>query len=171
MIVAPLSIALALLGWPADVAVSPSRGDRPQSFHRSLAGLDRPSERTVETLKRYALESRYRRDPAAVMATLDQQARANPEPDLVYALAELSWVESKKHERRHRAESIDRTLDVLSYAYDYLFGPELANARQPSDPRYRLACDLYNGSLDRLLREALSNGAKIQPDGEFGLRV
>jgi pimeloyl-ACP methyl ester carboxylesterase len=171
MILAPLSIALALLAWPADVAVSPSRGDRAQSFQRSLAGLDRPSDRTVETLKRYALEARYRRDSAAVLATLDQQARVNPEPDVVYALAELSWVESKKHERRHRAESIDRTLDVLSYAHDYLFGPELANARQPSDPRYRLACDLYNGALDRLLREAQANGLKIEASGEFSLKV
>ena len=171
MIVAPLSIALALLGWPADISVSPSRGDRPQSFQRSLAGLDRPSERTAETLKRYALESRYRRDPAAIIAQLDQQARSNPEPDIVYALAELSWVESKKHERRHRAESTDRVIDVLSYSYDYLFGPELANARQPSDPRYRLACDLYNGALDRLLREAQANGMKIEANGEFSLKV
>jgi pimeloyl-ACP methyl ester carboxylesterase len=171
MIVAHLPIALALLGWPADVTVSPSKGDRPLSFQKSLAGLDRPSDRTNETLKRYALESRYRRDPAAVISTLDLQARANPEPDVVYALAELSWVESKKHERRHKAESIDRTLDVLSYSYDYLFGPELANARQPSDPRYRLACDLYNGSLDRLLREAQSNGVKIEANGEFSLKV
>jgi pimeloyl-ACP methyl ester carboxylesterase len=171
MNVAPLSIALALLGWPSDVTVTPSRGDRPQTFQRSLAGLDRPTERTLETLKRYALDGKYRRDPAAIIATLDQQARTNPEPDVVYALAELSWIESKKHERRHRGESIDRTLDVLSYAHDYLFGPELANARQPSDPRYRLACDLYNGSLDRLLREARANGVKIEANGEFSLKA
>ena len=171
MIVAHLPIALALLGLPAEVAVTPSRGDRPQSYQRSLSGLDRPSERTVETLKRFALESRYRRDPAAVLSTLDQQARANPEPDLVYALAELSWIESKRHERRHRPESTDRILDVLSYAHDYLFGPELANARQPSDPRYRLACDLYNGALDRLLREAMANGVKIEANGEFSLKA
>ncbi len=171
MIAAPLSIALALLGFPADVSVSPSRGDRSQLSQRSVANIDRPSDRTAESLKRYALEGRYRRDPAAVIATLDQQARANPEPDIVYALAELSWVESKKHERRHRPETTDRLLDVLSYAHDYLFGPELAGARQPSDPRYRLACDLYNGALDRLLREALANGVKIEAGGEFSLKA
>ena len=154
------------------MAVSPSRGDKSHSsIQRSLAGLDRPSDRTVETLKRFALDGRYRRDPAGVLATLEQQARANPEPDLVYALAELSWVEGRKHDRRHRAESIDRTLDALSYAYDYLFAPELAFARQPSDPRYRLACDLYNGALDHLLREAQANGAKIEAGGEFSLKV
>ncbi len=171
MIAAPLTIALALVGFPSDVSVSPSRGDRPQSFQRSLAGLDRPSERTLETLKRFALDGRYRRDPAAIIETLDQQAKANPDPDIVYALAELSWVESRKHERRHRADSNARLLDVLSYSYEYLFGPDLAYARQPSDPRYRLACDLYNGSLDRLLRESLAGGVKIEPDGEFILKV
>jgi pimeloyl-ACP methyl ester carboxylesterase len=171
MIVAHLPIALALLAWPSDVTVSPSKGERSQSFQKTLAGLDRPSERTLETLKRYALEKTYRRDPATVITNLDQQVRANPEPDVVYALAELSWVESKKHERRHKAESIERMLDVLSYAYDYLFWPELARARQPSDPRYRLACDLYNGSLDRLLREALANGAKVEANGEFSLKL
>ncbi len=172
MIVAHLPIALALLGLPpADVAVSPSRGDRPLSYQKTLGGLDRPSERTLDTIKRYAFETRFRRDPASVIAGLDQQVRANPEPDVVYALAELSWVESRRLERRHKPESIERLIDVLSYAHDYLFATELANARQPSDPRYRLACDLYNGALDRLLREALANGAKIGPDGEFSLKA
>ena len=171
MILAPLSIALALVGW-TDVAVSPTRGDKSHSsIQRSLAGLDRPSDRTIETLKRFALDARYRRDPAAVLTTLEQQARANPEPDLVYALAELSWVEARKSDRRHRAEATDRTLDALAYAYDYLFAPELAFARQPSDPRYRLACELYNGSLEHLLREAQGNGVKIEVNGEFSLKL
>jgi pimeloyl-ACP methyl ester carboxylesterase len=171
MIVAHLPIALALLAWPSDVSVTPSRGDRPLSYHKSLGGLDRPSERTFEMLKRYALDGKHRKDPLAAIAILDQQARINPEPDVVFALAELSWVESKKHDRRHRAEMIDRIIDVLSYSHDYLFGPELAAARQPSDPRYRLACDLYNGALDRLLREAQANGVQIQPGGEFSLKA
>ena len=171
MMLAHLPIALALLGVPADVAVTPSRGDRAQSYQRSLGGLDRPSERTVDTLKRYAQDGRYRRDPSAAIVGLDQHAKLTPEPDLVFALAELSWIESKKQERRHRAEATERTLDVLSYAHDYLFAPELVNARQPSDPRYRLACDLYNGALDRLLREAQAGGAKLGPGGEFSLKA
>ena len=171
MIPAHLPIALALVVW-ADVAVSPTRGDKSHSsIQRSITGLDRPSDRTVETLKRFALDARYRRDPASVLTNLEQQARANPEPDLVYALAELSWVEARKPDRRHRAEATDRALDALAYAYDYLFAPELAPTRQPSDPRYRLACDLYNGALDLLLREAQAIGAKVEPGGEFGLKV
>lgn len=171
MMLAPVSIALVLFGW-ADVAVSPSRADKPHSsIQRNLAGLDRPSDRTVETLKRYVLDGRYRKDPAIVLANLEQQARANIEPDLVYALAELSWIEGHKHDRKHRAESMDRNLDTLAYAYDYLFAPELAMARQPSDPRYRLACELYNGALEQVLREAQANGGKIEAGGEFSLKL
>jgi len=171
MFLAPLSIGLALVGW-TDVSVAPSKGDRVlSSFGRSLGVLDRPSERTLETLKRFALEGKYRRDPSDVLSTLGSQVRTHPDADLVYALAELSWVESKRLERRHRAESIERTLDALGYAHDYLFSPALALNRQPSDPRYRLACDLYNGSLDRLLREAQANGGKIEANGEFGLKL
>ena len=51
----------ALLGW-SDITIQPSRGDRGfSSFQHSLAGIDRPSERTLETLKRYDLERSYRR--------------------------------------------------------------------------------------------------------------
>ena len=170
MFLVPLTISVALVTW-TDVAVAPSKADRANSFQRSLGGLDRPSERTLETLKRFALEGRYRRDPADVLTTLGAQVRGNPDADLVYAMAELSWVEAKRIERRHRPESIDRTIETLSYAHDYLFGPELAHARQPSDPRYRLACDLYNGSLDRLLKEAQANGGKIEANGEFSLKA
>ena len=170
MFLAPLSISLALVAW-TDVAVAPSKGDRVNSFQKNLAGLERPSERTTETLKRFALDGKYRRDPADVLFTMAAQVRSVPDADVVYALAELSWVEAKRLERRHKDEAIDRTIDCLSYAHDYLFGAELAHGRQPSDPRYRLACDLYNGSLDHLLREAQAAGAKIAVDGEFSLRA
>ena len=64
-----------------------------------------------------------------------------------------------------RPAAIDRYVDAVAYAYDFLFDPELAAGRQPSDPRFRLACDLYNGGLDRLIRAAQSNG-QIKPDGD-----
>ena len=57
----------ALLGW-SDITIQPSRGDRGfSSFQRSVAGIDRPSERTLETLKRYDLERSYRRRGTSTM--------------------------------------------------------------------------------------------------------
>ncbi|WP_435018971.1 esterase/lipase family protein [Tundrisphaera sp. TA3] len=164
-----LTLALAVLG--SDLTVTPSRSDRsPASFTRSLANLDRPSDRTNETLLRLGLESTYRRNADEVFVALEREARANPDVDIVYALAELSYVEGKRLDRRRKPEAIDRYIDAVAFAYDYLFGPELAATRQPSDPRYRLACDLYNGGLDRLLRAAQANGV-LEADGEIKLKV
>lgn len=172
MILAHLTVVASLVvGWSDPISVQPSRADRTHaSFHRSLSGLDRPSERTLETLKRFDVERRYSKDVAGALATLEKIARAHPEPEVVYALAELSWVEGKRLDRWRKAAAIDRFVDAVAYAYDFLSDPDLAAGRHPSDPRYRLACDLYNGGLDRLIRAAQSKG-QITPDGTITLDV
>ncbi len=163
-------IASALVTGQA-FSVKPTRGDRATSpSARALAALDRPSERTLETLKRHDLEKRYGRDVSSALASLEKIARARPAAEVVYALAELSWIEGKRLDRRRKADALDRYLDSVAYAYDFLFDPELADGRQPTDPRFRLACELYNGGLDRLIRAAQANG-KIQPEGTVGLKV
>lgn len=172
MILAQLTVVAATLLGFADITVQPSRGDRAlASFQRALAGLDRPSERTLDTLKRYDVERRYRKDVSGTIAKLEVMARAQPDPDLVYALAELCWIEGKRLDRWRKAEAIERYLDVVSHAYRYLFGPELAGRRHPSDPRFRLACDLYNGALDRIIRAALGNNNQVMPEGTIKLKV
>jgi pimeloyl-ACP methyl ester carboxylesterase len=171
MMLAQWPIVLSLLAF-SDVTVSPARTDHGNtSFHRSLSTLDRPSERTLETLRRYDLEPRYRRDAPGVLMQLEKTARATPESDLVYALAELSWIEGKRLDYKRKGDALDRYVDAVAYAYDYLFAPELAAWRHPSDPRFRLACDLYNGGLDRLIRAAQSSNGRIEPDGVIKLKV
>jgi pimeloyl-ACP methyl ester carboxylesterase len=169
-------ISAALLGW-ADIAVFPSKGGSSQAgWQRSIGALSRPTERTVETLKRYDLESRYRSDPEEAINGLERAARRSPEPDLVFALAELSWIEGRRLDGRrlfgHRrgGTALDRYVDTVAYAHDFLFDAELANGRQPTDPRYRLACDLYNGGLDRLIRAAQTKG-RIQPGDTIRLKI
>ena len=163
-------VVATVLGWP-DVTVAPNRGDRAASvLQRGPAPLDHPSERTVETLKRYDLERTYRRNVDQALAGLVKIAKAAPEPEVVFALAELSWVEGRRLDRRRRAGAIDHYLDAVAYAYDFLFGEELAPGRQPSDPRFRLACELYNGGLERLIRAAQLDG-KIMPEGSIKLKV
>lgn len=171
MILAHLTVVVSsVLGW-SDITVAPNRGDRAVSpFQRSVSLLDRPSERTVETLKRYDLERTYRRNVDHALTALEKVAFAAPEPDVVYALAELSWVEGRRLDRWRKSGAIDRYLDAVAYAYDFLFGEDLAAGRQPSDPRFRLACELYNGGLERLIRAAQSDG-KIMPEGTINLKV
>ncbi len=165
-----LVFAAAAVGW-GDITVSPSKGDRSQlAWQRSVAALDKPSARTVETLQRYDLERKFRKDPAGALDLLERKAHQTLEPELVYAVAELSWVEGKRLDRKRRDEALDCFVDTVTYAFDYLFEPELAAARNPSDPRFRLACDLYNGALDRLIRAAQSRG-RVEPGGTILLKI
>ncbi len=172
--------ALAFAPPADDIAVRPARADQPNTlWSRSVHGLDKPGDRTIETLKRFDLADRYRQDPEVALRQLEVHARRGPDPDLVYALAELSYVEGKKGEakriltRRPRVSPLDRYLDAVAYAHDFLFDPALAAGRSPTDPRFRLAMDLYNGALDRLIRAARANGpkGKIQPGATIPLKI
>ncbi len=164
-------LAALSLGW-ADITVQPSRsGSINTPWQRSLVNLDRPSDRTRETLKRYSVEANYRRNPDIALARLKERIlRDGAEPEIVYALAELSWIEGKREDRWGRAEALGRFVDAVGYSYEYLFDPGLAAGRSPADPRFRLAMDLYNGSLDHILRAAQEKG-RIEPGGVIKLEV
>jgi hypothetical protein len=122
----------------------------------------------METLKRYDLDRRYRRDVNNTLLSLEKVARNRPDAEIVYALAELSFLDGIKQGRRPQA--IDRFLDAVGYAHDYLFDPELAEGRGPSDPRFRLACEIYNSGLERLIRTAQSKDP-IDPQGVIKLKA
>ena len=164
-----LTLAIALTGW-SDITLESSRGRVQAPWQQTIGTLDRPSVRTAETLRRYDLERSYRYDVDAALARLAALARDTPDPELVYALAELSWLEGQRLDRKRRASALDRYVDAVAYAYDFLFDPELAAGRQPTDPRLRLACDLYNGALDRLIRAARTQGP-IEPGNRITLKV
>jgi hypothetical protein len=158
----------ALIGW-SDITIQPSRGERGGSvFRHTIAEIDRPSERTVETLKRYELEWEYRHHPDRALLHLERFAQKRMEAELVYALAELSWIEAKRLDRWRKSQALDRFLDAAAYAYDYLFedDPVLAAGRGPSDPRYRLAMEIYNAGVDRLIRAAMVKGQIRPQNGE-----
>ena len=95
-------------------------------------------------------------------------AQKREEAELVYALAELSWIEAKRLDHRRKPQAIDRYLDAAGYAYDYLFDqdPVLAEGRGPSDPRFRLAMEIYNAGVDRLIRAAQTKGQILPQNGE-----
>ncbi len=116
-------LASALIGW-SDITIQASRGDRSTALQRTISGIDRPSERTLETLRRYDLDKEYRRDVNAALLHLEKYAQQRSEAELVYALAELSWIEGKRLDRWRKPQAIDRYLDATAYAYDYLFDPD-----------------------------------------------
>ncbi len=159
-----------------EIRIRSSRTDQStRAWQRSLIGMDRPSERTNETLVRFGLADLYDQQPSQAILQLERDVRQRPSSELVYALAELNWIEGRRLEDRlfdwpRNAEVLGHFIDTSAYAYDYLFSPELAAERFVSDPRFRLAIDLYNMGVDRLVRVLLA-GAPLGPDRTYRFRI
>ena len=160
----------ALLGW-SDITIQASRGDRGFSaFQRSVAGIDRASDRTLETLRRYDLERSYRRNVNNTLLSLEKLARKQPDGRAGLRAGRALLGRRPEAGPLAQSQAIDRFLDAVGYAHDYLFDPELADGRRPSDPRYRLACEIYNAGLERIIRAAQSKDP-IDPQGVIKLKV
>lgn len=130
------------------------------------AGL---SPRTLQTLRRLDLERLYVRHPDEAFTHLHQLAVSRAEPDVLFALAEMSYLMAADLEKQNNCEAIAYYYLCAGYAYHYLFGthplppvpalvPETACSQHPPeevfDPRFRLACDIYNLGLEKCIRAA-----------------
>jgi hypothetical protein len=97
-----------------------------------------PSVPTRQLVQRMGLGALFTRDPEAVVLAIQDAA---PTPNRIFALAELSfWLGNRSDDRA-------RYLAAAIYAWAYLFPAEEESSPLPTDPRYRLACDLYNRGL------------------------
>src|SRR4051794_39998663 len=114
MTLAHLTVLVSSLTAWSDIQIQASRGDRATASYRSVAALDRPTERTLETLKRYDLEREYRRDVNSALLRIEKFAQRRPEAELVYALAELSWIEGRRLDRWRKPQALDRYLDAAA---------------------------------------------------------
>ncbi|MFG0287869.1 MAG: esterase/lipase family protein [Rhodopirellula sp. JB044] len=111
------------------------------------------SERTQHTLRRYGLTETYEQNCVVCNNQLRELHRQNLDPELTYAVSELAYVEGKKAERLgHTSDAMNHYGIALTTSYRYLFGPQLAEVRNQYDPQFRAVCDLYNESLEDLLR-------------------
>jgi pimeloyl-ACP methyl ester carboxylesterase len=136
-------VALALLAALAGCAspVGIRRVDARQ-VHRTLTSnvltTGQPSVPTKQLVQRMGLGAKLGSDPEAVVLAIQA---AEPTPNRTFALAELSfWLGAQNEDRA-------RYLASAVYAWAYLFPPEDEPDPLPTDPRYRLACDLYNRGL------------------------
>ncbi len=121
------------------------------------------SKRTWHTLRRFGLENLYGSDRPACFAQIRTLLEETSEPELIYSLSELSYVEGKKAERLgESSEALKHYGVTLTNSYDYLFSQELERSRNPYDPQFRAVCDLYNESLEDTLR-ILCDEHQIQP--------
>ncbi len=122
-----------------------------------------PTDRTRQFLRRFDLLKPYEKDPQDALVALHEEIAREQTAEKIYAFAELAYVQGKK------AESIYKTDDALdlygasvAHAYWFLLDPEFDRFRNPYDPQFRRACDLYNGALESSLRIAKQQG-KLLP--------
>ncbi len=138
----------------------------------NLAARSGPNvtERTQSLLRHYALLDLYHSDPNECLLQLQEVASDEKEAEKIYAISELAYIIGKKAEK---VKDLSTALDMygvsVSNAYLYLFCPDLDLTRNPYDPQFRGACDLYNASLEATLR-LVSKQGNLRPGRSYRVR-
>jgi pimeloyl-ACP methyl ester carboxylesterase len=123
----------------------------------------RPTPRTIQLLRRYDLVAQQEREPQAALARLQQEIATDPNPEKICSYAELSYIEGKRLEAAGKPQSaIDFYGASVAHAYLFLLDPNLDRFRNPYDPQFRRACDLYNASLEASMRLVIKHG-RLKP--------
>ena len=102
-------------------------------------------------LQRFDLQDAYAKNPARVISFLHDKALRDDRRDILYALAELSYLHAGKLKRKldspDRGDASDYYLLSSIYAYFFLLDERIETPPNAFDPRVRTACDLYNFGL------------------------
>lgn len=129
---------------------------------------DVPSARTAWLLRLAESEQAFRDDPVATVRALHARVEAEDSAEALFALSELSYLAGKR--RRSR----ECYLAAAVYAHLYLLHDPPPSA---FDRRFRWACDIYNRSLVRALKDpedgriSLELGVRELPTGSLRLEV
>lgn len=125
---------------------------------RSAITTGEPSWPTRNVLFERGLFGNFAAEPEAALADLHRaMVAAQGEPDLLFALAELSYLHGQA------AKKPDYTLAAAVYAYAFLFPEGVGQAPGRFDPRLRIAADLYNWALT--MSFASADGVEVIPRG------
>lgn len=178
-----LLLALALLAGcatPIGIRQVSPRDSYRESIRNPLAeGVT--SNATNIVLRRFDLSSTYKDDTAEVIEFLHDRALHDDRRDILYALAELSYLYGER-----LGESTDEADQELApdyfilaavYAYQFLLDERTEPPPNAFDIRARTACDLYNFSLWRGMSTgkagALSFASDVRtlPVGSLAIKV
>ena len=149
-----ISIALLLSGCTTPVSVK--HVDIPTAYRiqtTSAISSGQPSNASSIVLRQHGLQDRFETEPAVVLAELHKGLEPVDDDDQLFALAELSLL--------HAQQTNDRAYYLASavYAWSLLYpGDGKAMQIPPTDPRFRLAYDIYN--------QAVAQGLAAPSDAE-----
>jgi len=151
---APAALLAALLLLPAcgffspTVSVSRVGPDTVyDSLNQNALTGDEPSSATRGVLQTYGLDELADDDPFEALVRMHAVALREPSRNNVFALAELAYHVGHTYGDR------DAYLASAVYAWLYLLGDEDKQPPSPYDRRFRWACDLYNGGLQRAFEQ------------------
>ena len=127
------------------------------------------TDRTQRLLRRYALMQPA--ENVDQLAALAQELAVEPTNEKAYAYAELSYIRGKEAEAAGKeAVALEYYGGSVMHSFMYLFDPRFDFERNPYDPQYRGACDLYNGALEAALR-IVHRQEKLIPGTEQTIEV
>lgn len=119
-----------------------------------------PTDRTKLLLRRYDLEDEVRRS-VTLLGKLHEINQQEPSTDKLYSISELAYLAGKRAEPISRRRALEMHGLAMVNAYHYLFDARFGRYRNPYDPEFRGACDLYNGALEGALRIVKKQGGLV----------
>lgn len=153
-----LLVMLPLLGFLAgcSIPIGVARVSTGESYRQSTLnpiseGV--PSTATRVVLQRYNLAGAAFDDPVKTIRFLNETAKVDERRDLLFALAELSYLHGEQllgsNSSDKAVQAPDYFLLTAVYAYLYLLGEGGEPPPSAWDVRFREACDLYNRALGK----------------------
>ncbi len=126
------------------------------------------SHRTRQTLRTFDLEKKAAINLTNTIGAVRSFLEKEPTLDLVFAVAELSFLEGRRRETLQSDRAAEMYLLSAYHAYGYLFDPKFNRRRNSYDPHFREACLFYNRSFERMLRLLDSpSTVSLEPDKEY----
>lgn len=162
----PRLLALLLAAATVGCAAGPewvsvrSRPNNPLASRLNLRGSQGPKEtpRTAQLLRRYDLGTTLKHDRKSVIKTLRDAASPQTQQEHLYAMAEIAYLGAQRVEKSDPEQATELYGAAILQTYRYLFNEKSGVPCNPYDPQFRGACDLYNQSLEGMLRIIVSGG-------------
>jgi pimeloyl-ACP methyl ester carboxylesterase len=161
--------------------------DLTESWRASAITCGELSARSLQTLRRYDLAPLYPKRLDEAATRLHAEVLHDPQPELLFTLAELHYLRGQKAESCRCPDAVVWYYLSAGYAYHFLFdrypatkdsevqltsgsiaAAHDAAAEEVFDPRFRLACDLYNAGLAKCIAAAQKAG-QFDPRQRFVL--
>ena len=170
-------------GAPSTVQVRPVKRLRNRLLNSNpvanyFRSPEPPSERTQQLLRSYNLVDRLNTSPGEVIAWLQELVERSPRMEEVHALAEISKLQADWHLRNGNDRQASKLYSCsVLHAHRFLFDSELNLTRNAYDPQFRNICDIYNQSLEAIMRELSESGQLVNNatimigDEDLGIRA